>query len=93
MNARLMDLSNTFRKYQEDLLTALYNLPRDQSFITDSTEKTLANLKPYLGSYSVTKSSEQQNGFMDDKYSIGQVLETMANDWISIREVLLYLIF
>ena len=89
MNVTLMDLSNTFRSYQDDLLAALYNLPRDQSFITNSTEQTLANLKPYLGTYLVPESSLKNDAFMSNAYSVGQVLETIANDWIAIREVIL----
>lgn len=88
MNAQLMDLSNIFRSYQDDLLSALYSLPRDESFISGSTEQTLANLKPYLGIYSVPPSSIQSNGFMSDMHSVGQVLEKIASDWIAIREVI-----
>lgn len=89
MNVTLMDLGNAFRSYQDDLLAALYNLPRDQSFITNSTEQTLANLKPYLGTYLVPESSLHNDAFMSNAYSVGQVLETIANDWIAIREVIL----
>ena len=89
MNRSLIYLSNRLREYHDEVLTVLIGCIDDFDIANCSSSMLLDKLQPILGPYSLPHSKDSYGEFMKDIQSMGQILEVIAQDWVSGRNVAL----
>ena len=89
MNRLLIYLSNRFREYHDEVLKALIGCISDFDIANCSSSMILEKLQPILGPYSLPYSRGSCGEFMENVQSMGQILELIAQDWVSGRNVAL----
>ena len=87
MNASVMDLSRTLRNVSDEAYRVIYNQIPMVQIGQLQTSELLEVLASHMGSYPLPQSMGVYTDFMRNEFSVGTILESMASDWIALRQV------
>ena len=87
MSNTIRKLMDTLSNVKDDAYNAVYSRIIDIVLADLSPQEIVDLLIENMGNYPKPVSMEKYTDFMKNEYSVGSVLESLANDWIVLREV------